>query len=271
MVKRFSWLCRVAAIAFLFVTPTLLHSAEGAKTDSPKCAIIFPTEYSVTVSDYQGACGPVRTLWLRRKDGGTAKDLAQFSFWKDDEAPGGIPLITTDTSGVFHVDLLLSDFEAIHGIIKTEKVAMVVFECDGSGGYQGVHVTGGNEEAELRGVSDKLLALERVQESGKRREIAVPQDTAPFRVSTRQVVRVTGEGISGSSMVAEVDGPAKVVSENQILTFKDGHILVGMMMVEYEIKPTGQGTVKVKITCTPPQPDSQPTVKSYEFEVSEIR
>jgi hypothetical protein len=38
-------------------------------------------------------------------------------------------------------------------------------------------------------------------------------------------------------------------------------------VTEFEIKPTGKGTVKVKISVTPPQPGTPVKVIDYEFEV----
>ncbi len=114
-----------------------------------------------------------------------------------------------------------------------------------------------------------LAGEEGKQAEGKvaERTIIVPQDTARFKVQRDHRVRLTGEGIAGSKFVADVEGPAKIVAENSILTMKGGHLLIGMAKVEYEIKPTRQGTVKVKITSTPPQPNAEPAVKTYEFDV----
>jgi hypothetical protein len=95
--------------------------------------------------------------------------------------------------------------------------------------------------------------------------ITVPQDTTPFKVQMNQQVRLTGEGIAGSKLVADVDGPAKIVAENPVLTVKGGHLLIGMTRVEFVIRPTGPGNVKVKITGTFLQ--NAPTVTNYEFEV----
>jgi len=99
------------------------------------------------------------------------------------------------------------------------------------------------------------------------RVVLVPQDTTAFKVEARQRVRLTGEGIAGSKIVADVDGPARIVAENSVVTVKGGHILIGVARVEFEIRPTGRGAVKVKITSTPPQPNAEPTVTNYEFEV----
>jgi hypothetical protein len=95
--------------------------------------------------------------------------------------------------------------------------------------------------------------------------IIVSQDTTPFKVQTNQQVRIAGEGIAGSKLVAVVDGPAKIVAENPVLTMKGGHLLIGVTKVEFVIRPTGPGTVKVKITSTFLQ--NPPTVTNYEFEV----
>jgi hypothetical protein len=102
---------------------------------------------------------------------------------------------------------------------------------------------------------------------GARQVVIVTQDDTPFKVGPNETVRLTGEGIAGSKIVADVDGPAMILAENSLVIMRGGHILIGMEKVEYQIKPTGKGTVKVKITTTPPQATAQPTVKTYEFEV----
>ncbi len=95
--------------------------------------------------------------------------------------------------------------------------------------------------------------------------VIVPEDTTPFKVQVSQQVRITGEGIAGSKLVADLDGPAKIVAENPVLTMKGGHLLIGMTKVEFVIRPTGPGKVKVKITGTFLQ--NPPSVTNYEFEV----
>jgi hypothetical protein len=97
------------------------------------------------------------------------------------------------------------------------------------------------------------------------RVVIVPQDANPFKVEIGQIVRLSGEGVSGSKIVAGIDGPARVVAEDSVLTVKNGHVLIGMKKVEFVIKPTGRGTVKVKITTTFLK--NEPSVKNHEFEV----
>jgi hypothetical protein len=97
--------------------------------------------------------------------------------------------------------------------------------------------------------------------------VLVPHDMAPFQAEMKQLVRLPGDGISGSKTVAAVDGPAKIVAANVLMNLKGGHPLIGMLNKEFIVKPLGKGKVKVKITSTPPQPDAKPAVVNYEFEV----
>ncbi len=98
-----------------------------------------------------------------------------------------------------------------------------------------------------------------------RQVVVVPKDSSPFQVDRQQMVRLTGEGIAGSTIVAAVDGPGTIVAENSVLTMKGGHIVLGVDKVEFVIKPTGPGTVKVKVTST--FRNAEPVVKTYQFEV----
>jgi hypothetical protein len=98
------------------------------------------------------------------------------------------------------------------------------------------------------------------------RVVVIPRDTTPFTVGEDEVVRLTGKGIAGAKIVAAVEGPAKVIAENAITERVKGKPIVGPGNREFEIKPTGKGTVKVAITSTPPTGD-KPTVTRYKFEV----
>lgn len=95
--------------------------------------------------------------------------------------------------------------------------------------------------------------------------VIVPQDANPFIVERQQMVRLMQDGISGSKIVAEVDGPAEIVAENSLLTVKNSHVLLGKEQVEFVIRPAGKGKVKVKITAT--FLENKPTVTNYEFDV----
>jgi hypothetical protein len=95
--------------------------------------------------------------------------------------------------------------------------------------------------------------------------VIVPQDANPFTVERQQIVRFRQDGISGSKILAEVDGPAEIVAENSLLTVKNGHVLLGKEEVEFVIRPTGEGKVKVKITTTFLK--NEPIIANHEFEV----
>jgi len=98
------------------------------------------------------------------------------------------------------------------------------------------------------------------------RVVVIPQDSTPFNVQQDEFVRITGKGIAGTKIVAAIDGPAKVVAENRVSVRSKGKALVGPGNREFEIQPTGKGTVKVTITATPPTGE-KPTATKYEFTV----
>jgi len=102
---------------------------------------------------------------------------------------------------------------------------------------------------------------------GADREVVVPLDNKPFKVSEKDVVRLTGKGIAGSKIVAKVTGPAKVFMENNVFERRNGSPVIGNSITEFEIKATSTGKVKVTITVTPPQPGEKPVVTEYEYEI----
>ena len=108
-----------------------------------------------------------------------------------------------------------------------------------------------------------ILAIVSLAQSA---EVTVPQDNKPFTVGQDAIVRLQAHGIAGSKIVADITGPA-TSTENNIIHAKDGKILIGTTITEFDIKPTDKGKVTVKITVTPPQPNAKSTVKVHEFEV----
>lgn len=108
-----------------------------------------------------------------------------------------------------------------------------------------------------------LISAARAEE----RTVVIPEDNTPFTVSEDVVVRLTGQGIAGAKIKAELQGPAKIVAENALRWIAKGHSKVGSGNKEFEIKPTGKGKVTVTITSTSPIPDQKPTVTKYEFDV----
>lgn len=47
----------------------------------------------------------------------------------------------------------------------------------------------------------------------------------------------------------------------------NGHPIIGNHVREFDLKPTGTGKVTAIITMTPPQPNIEPKVTKFEFEV----
>lgn len=99
------------------------------------------------------------------------------------------------------------------------------------------------------------------------RTVVIVEDETPFTVSFGVVVRLTGEGIGGARITAQVQGPAKIIAENYLRWVAQGEYRIGMGSKEFEIMPTGKGRVVVTITSTSPIPGENPTTTKYQFDV----
>jgi hypothetical protein len=97
--------------------------------------------------------------------------------------------------------------------------------------------------------------------------VVVPLDDKPFKVGEKDLVRLTGEGIAGSKIDVQVEGPARVTATTVISRRKNGQPLLGVTIKEFVLTPSGKGKVAAKVTVTPPQPDAKPKVTEYEFEI----
>jgi hypothetical protein len=104
-------------------------------------------------------------------------------------------------------------------------------------------------------------------EEGTERTVVVPKDNKPFTVEKSEFVRLTGEGIAGSKIEAEVEGPAKIKTTSRLREVVGGETLIGVYKKEFDLKPTGTGKVTVTITVKPPQPDAKDKVTKYVFTV----
>jgi hypothetical protein len=117
-------------------------------------------------------------------------------------------------------------------------------------------------------LSVAVLALTGTAFAVDRHNIIVPEDDKAFSVEQSSIVRLTGKGIAGSTIEAEVvSGPAKIDSVNEVFPRKDGKPVLGTVKKEFNLKSSGRGTVKVKITVTGPQKGATPKVTTYEYEV----
>jgi len=98
--------------------------------------------------------------------------------------------------------------------------------------------------------------------------VVTPQDNKAFTVDKASIVRLTASGDTGSTIEAEIlSGPAKIHCVNDVFHRKNGEPVTGKMIKEFDLKSTGTGMVKVKVSVTPPKKDSTPKVTTYEYEV----
>jgi hypothetical protein len=101
--------------------------------------------------------------------------------------------------------------------------------------------------------------------AGDPRTVIIPIGTDPFSAGEKDTVRLTGKGIAGSKIDAQVTGPAKVVAENYIVEKKGNANVIGNHIAEYELVATGKGMVKVTITVK--RPNGPATTTTYQYEV----
>lgn len=99
------------------------------------------------------------------------------------------------------------------------------------------------------------------------RTIVVLNDEKPVTVRLTQYIRVTGTISAGGKITINVTGPAKIENINSLLRYVDGRQMIGATINEFELKPIGEGNVKVVITTFSPTPKSEPQIKRFEFDV----
>lgn len=116
------------------------------------CMMMNPTSYTVTSSDYEGACGAARTIRMFTKEGFSSA----LMFWEEGDTTD-YPRIREEY-GDFYADLHWKEFSSMYHIFKEEKNVEVVFRCDGQGGYREIHVSGGSKTEELKQMTETLMA-----------------------------------------------------------------------------------------------------------------
>jgi hypothetical protein len=99
------------------------------------------------------------------------------------------------------------------------------------------------------------------------KEVLIPQDGPSFDVQMNQMVRATGQAISGGDIKILVTGPARIVSEHAQERIVDGHVLIGALVKEFNLMPTGPGQVEVDVIEESPIPGGTPQVTQYLFNV----
>jgi hypothetical protein len=99
------------------------------------------------------------------------------------------------------------------------------------------------------------------------RTVVVVKDTKTFTVNKADVIRLVGKGIAGAKIGIKIEGPAKVEATNNVREVVGGRPVIGNLVKEFDLRATDSGKVTAIVTVTPPQPDAQPKVTKYEFEV----
>jgi hypothetical protein len=95
--------------------------------------------------------------------------------------------------------------------------------------------------------------------------VIVPVGKKPCQITTKDVVRVPVEGISGSKVEFEVTGDAKMDSKTTVVRRAGDTNEVGALVEQYQIKPTKAGSAKIKVTVTPPNGKAE--VTEYELKI----
>jgi hypothetical protein len=113
---------------------------------------------------------------------------------------------------------------------------------------------------------EKEEAGEAEQEEEEVVDVLVVKGTKPFSVTTKQIVRLTGEGIAGSTAKIQITGKAKLEQTAKLHHLNDGQPLIGPGYTEFDIQPTAAGPVTAVITVTFPTGDT-PKVTTYKFDV----
>lgn len=88
----------------------------------------------------------------------------------------------------------------------------------------------------------------------------------PATVGMDDVVRITGTGIAGAEISAQVAGAGKLDATNNVRKIKDGQPVIGSSIKEFMIKPTKKGTIEVTVTVTNPTA-AKPMQTKYQIEV----
>ena len=99
------------------------------------------------------------------------------------------------------------------------------------------------------------------------RKIVVPENDKPFKAKQTDIVRIEGTTPSGGTVEAKVDGPAKIENTNTITKKAGDNNVIGALIKEFEIKPSGKGKVTVTITTTGPGRPTDKNTTTYEFNV----
>src|SRR5436853_331317 len=119
----------------------------------------------------------------------------------------------------------------------------------------------------MLGLTGAVKAAKTAESKTYHHTVVVPEDHRPFTVGQKDVIRLTGTVPSGGTIEARHTGKVRLVAENTITRVKNGGIIIGVFVKEFDYRPTGKGKVRVTITTKGPVPGSSPVETVYEFDV----
>jgi hypothetical protein len=117
--------------------------------------------------------------------------------------------------------------------------------------------------------TDKVVEKEEgAEEKEEAEDVSVVsiRGTKPFKVTQADIVRLTGEGIAGSTTTIQITGKAKLEQKATIRELVNGMPLIGASKTEFDLQPTDKGPVTAVITVTFPN-GGAPKVTTYKFDV----
>jgi hypothetical protein len=154
---------------------------------------------------------------------------------------------------------------------ETAKERFSLMDINHDGRLSGTEIAG-QEQMDANG--DKRVTLEEylaavlVPDADENlvepRTVIIPQGLQPFKISMDDCVRLQGQGIAGSNIILDIDGPGRLLVANRLQYLRNGRPAIGGLIQEFEIVPEAPGTITAKITVTYPN-TPQTRVITYQF------
>jgi len=88
----------------------------------------------------------------------------------------------------------------------------------------------------LVAVSPGAEAAKAAKAKTKAKQVVLVEGDKPAKVSQKDLVRIVGTGIAGSTITAKAEGPGKIVATAYVSTIKNGQPVLGTTVKQYTIK-----------------------------------
>lgn len=82
-------------------------------------------------------------------------------------------------------------------------------------------------------------------------------------VEKGSILRVTGSTPSGGIIQASISGSGKPCRQTTLSTYRDGHPMIGALMMEFEVEATDPGELTILLTKQTFDRTLKPTVDKY--------